>query len=319
MKQIYLVLIVSVLFAVTGCSKYTKPKVSEIHIVTKGAGLGQTGGGVIDKSFISPMPHSVGGFFESVSVEKAYYTPQTLAKTLAITMEQDDNVQVSFSVNGLFSLNAELAHKTVVSFKNYEHEMERILGKVIQYKLSKKTFGFKQFVSSDENLSIEMLDQLNDFSDRASIADELRNAFVTEFNKSFPNFMIVDMQQLPDSKEEREQILSKAAFYFNGLALTSIDIDPKLTEPFERIAVSQYRTKKAALVTEIKDTKGKIKVQKSQNLAAAIRLEAGSVTDRLMTHLSREVVLHAVENPDVNATVFIPINPDMSIDLDKNK
>lgn len=312
----FTVFAVITLFVLGGCSKYTKPKVSEIHIVTKGAGLGQTGGGVIPQSFISPMPYNVAGQFEKVSVEKAYYTPIPLVKQLPVTMERDDNVQVSFTSSALFSLNAEQAHVTVVKFKNYKYEMERILGKVMQYKLSKKSFGFKQVVSSDEDLSIEELEKMNDFSDRVSVADELREAFIVEFNKSFPDFLIVDMQQLPESKQEREKVLSQAAFYFNGLALISIDIDTTLTKPFERIAVSQYRTKKAELMKEIKNTQGKIKVQQSENLAAGIRLEAQSVTNELMTHLSREVVLQAVENPDVSATLFVEINPDMSINFD---
>lgn len=299
-----------------GVNKYTKPKVSEVHIVTKGAGLGKTGGGVIPQSFISPMPHKVAGMFEKVNVEKVYYTPTTLQKTLPVTMERDDNVQVSFTVKGLISINAEKAHVTIVKFKNYEFEMQRILGKVMQYKLSKKSFGFKAIVSSDSDLNLEEVEKMNDFSDRVSIADDLRNAFIVEFNKSFPEFAIVDMLQLPESKEERAKLFSSASFYLNGLALTSIDIDEKLTKPFERIAVAQYRTKKAEITKDIKNTKGLIGVQKSANEAAAIRLEGGSVTPELMSHLSREVVLNAAKNPDVDAVLFIEINPDMSINFD---
>ncbi len=298
-------------------NQYVTPKVSEINIVTKGAGLGQTGGGVIEKSFISPKPYKVADAFEDVKVEKAYYTPISLVKTLPITMERDDNAQVSFTTNALFSLNAEKAYITVVKFKNYKYEMERILGKVMQYRLSKKSFGFKEAVSADTELSIEKLEKLNDFSDRTEIAKELRIAFVENFNKSFPESPMVDMQLLPSDLKERQKQLKEAAFYFNGLGLTSIDIDPDLTQPFEKIAISKYRTLKAEISKDISNTKGKIRVQKSKNTAQAIRLEAGSVTSDLMEHLSRDVVLGAVENVNVDTTLFIEINPDLSINFDK--
>jgi hypothetical protein len=297
-------------------NQYVKPKLTEINIVTKGAGIGQTGGGVIEKSFISPKPYKVADAFEDVKIEKVYYTPMALEKTLPITMERDDNAQVSFTTNALFSLNAEKAHVTVVKFKNYSFEMQRILGKIMQYRLSKKSFGFKQAVSSNEELTVEELEKLNDFSDRTAIASELQSAFVEEFNKSFPDFPMIDMQQLPESKEKRTQALHNASFYFNGLALTSIDIDPELTKPFHKIAVSQYRTLKAEINKNIANTKGKIRVKQSENMAAAIRLEAQSITDELMEHLSRDVVLNAVENPDIDAILFVEINPDMSINFD---
>lgn len=316
-KNIILTIVIFISFSVlSGCSKYSEPKVSEIHIATKGAPLGETGGGVLPKSYISPKPYNLAGFTENLKIEKVYYTPMTLSKVLPITMERDDNAQVTFRTDGLVSLNGEKAHDTVVKFKNYKYEMERILGKVMQYKLSKKSFGFKAAVSSDKELTIEELEKLNEFSDRVRISDDLRVAFVLEFNKSFPKFPLVDMQVLPDNKEKRIDLLKNASFYFNGLALTSIDIDDNLIKPFEKIAVSQYRTKKAQVTKDIKNTKGKIRVQDSLNLVAGIKQEAKSVTNEVMSHLSREVVLGAVENKDIDVSLFIEINPDMSINFD---
>lgn len=315
-KNILFITILFTLISLTGCSKYDKPKVSEVHILTKGAGIGSTGGGVIEKSYISPKPYNVAGFTEDLKIEKVYYTPISLVKSLPITMEKDDNVQVSFTSNALVSINADIAYITVVKFKNYKFEMERILGKVMQYKLSKKSFGFKEVISSNKELTLEELDALNDFSDRNSIADDLRIAFLSEFNKSFPDFKLVDMQTLPENKKERKELLKNASFYFNGLALTSIDIDKDLIKPFEKNAVSEYRTKKAEISKDIKDVIGKTRVKKSENMAAAIDLQSKSVTDEVMSYLSRDIVVGAVENPSINATLFLEINPDMSINFD---
>ena len=297
MKKIYMFLTAFfVVLMLAGC-EYSNPTIGAVEVVKKGAGIGQEGGGIVEKTFYGSQVELVAGIGEKAQVTSDIYTPQSVIADLKINMERDRNTLVTYKFLLSFSLNIENAYNTISEFPAYSTQIDRILEEVSQNIIMEKSQGLTIVTEKIKGSKNHTGFSKSDFDDRVAIANEILKAFKVKFAQSFPRYA--------------------NNFNFHYLSLLNMEFDKDAIKPLERIAISEQKKQEAELQKDVKDLEGQLKVAESENEALALEIEAKSVTDEVIAYKSWGIVIDSFNKNDLKKTVILRLNPDLSIKLTK--